>query len=124
MRLDDIDAGRIMYGDSDITSYSLSEWRKMFSYTSTSQLRNKTLLENVRYAGADVTAEDVDRVLRESGLNHVADAFKPRYDKTVGGKMLRWSTPDRMVDAVSSRPHLSSCWTSPPAPLIRLLGTM
>jgi ABC-type transport system involved in cytochrome bd biosynthesis fused ATPase/permease subunit len=53
------------------------------------KLRNKTLLENV-YAGADVTAEDVDRVLRESGLNHVADAFKPRYDKTVGvgGKML------------------------------------
>jgi ABC-type multidrug transport system fused ATPase/permease subunit len=91
MRLDDIDAGRIMYGDSDITSYSLSEWRKMFSYTPQHpKLRNKTLLENVRYAGADVTAEDVDRVLRESGLNHVADAFKPRYDKTVGvgGKML------------------------------------
>jgi ABC-type multidrug transport system fused ATPase/permease subunit len=65
MRLDDIDAGRIMYGDSDITSYSL-KWRKMFSYTPQHpKLRNKTLLENVRYAGADVTAEDVDRVLRE-----------------------------------------------------------
>lgn len=91
MRLDNMDGGKIMYGDSDITDYSLSEWRKMFSYTPQHpKLRNKTLLENVRYAGADVSAEDVDKVLRESGLDHVADAFKPRYDKTVGvgGKML------------------------------------
>jgi ABC-type multidrug transport system fused ATPase/permease subunit len=91
MRLDDLDGGRIMYGDIDITTYSLEEWRKMFSYTPQHpKLRNKTLIENIRYAGADVTPDHVDAVLRESGLNHVADAFKPRYDKTVGvgGKSL------------------------------------
>jgi ABC-type multidrug transport system fused ATPase/permease subunit len=45
-----------MYGDIDITTYSLEEWRKMFSYTPQHpKLRNKTLIENIRYAGADVT---------------------------------------------------------------------
>jgi ATP-binding cassette subfamily B protein len=87
MRLDDIDAGRIMYGDSDITSYSLKSGGKCFPHTSTSQVEEQDSTRERSYA-ADVTAEDVDRVLRESGLNHVADAFKPRYDKTVGGKML------------------------------------
>jgi ABC-type transport system involved in cytochrome bd biosynthesis fused ATPase/permease subunit len=83
MRLDDLDGGRIMYGDIDITTYSLEEWRKMFSYTPQHpKLRNKSLLENIRYAGADVNAEDVDAVLRESGLNHaVESAFKPRYEQ-------------------------------------------
>jgi hypothetical protein len=61
----------------------------VFLHTSTSQVEEQDSTRERSYAGADVTAEDVDRVLRESGLNHVADAFKPRYDKTVGvgGKM-------------------------------------
>jgi ABC-type transport system involved in cytochrome bd biosynthesis fused ATPase/permease subunit len=55
----------------------------VFLHTSTSQVEEQDSTRERSYAGADVTAEDVDRVLRESGLNH-ADAFKPRYDKTVG----------------------------------------
>jgi ABC-type multidrug transport system fused ATPase/permease subunit len=86
MRLDDLDGGRIMYGDIDITTYSLEEWRKMFSYTpqhpnsETRRYGEYPICRSGRYA------EEVDAVLRESGLNHVADAFKPRYDKTVGGR--------------------------------------
>lgn len=91
MRLDRVDGGRIMYGDRDIASYSLPEWREMFSYTPQHpKLRNKTLLQNVQYAGASVTVGDVDAVLRDSGLQHVADAFADRYHKAVGvgGKKL------------------------------------
>jgi regulator of replication initiation timing len=48
MRLDDIDAGRIMYGDSDITVVLVERVEEnVFLHTSTSKLRNKTLLENV-----------------------------------------------------------------------------
>jgi ABC-type multidrug transport system fused ATPase/permease subunit len=91
MRLDTIDGGTIRYGDAEIGAYPLEEWRKMFSYTPQHpKLRNKTLIENINYAGAGVTPTRVDRVLRDNGLTHVADAFAPRYHKSVGvgGKAL------------------------------------
>jgi ABC-type multidrug transport system fused ATPase/permease subunit len=86
MRLDDLDGGRIMYGDIDITTYSLEEWRKMFLTRLNTQTQKQDALGEYPICRSRRYAEDVDAVLRESGLNHVADAFKPRYDKTVGGR--------------------------------------
>jgi ABC-type bacteriocin/lantibiotic exporter with double-glycine peptidase domain len=85
MRLDLPDAGRILYGGKDIEEYSLSEWRDIFTYVPQSpKLRNRSLIENITYDGATATVEEVDTLLREAGLIHVADSFRPRYHETVG----------------------------------------
>jgi ABC-type thiamine transport system ATPase subunit len=90
-----------MYGDIDITTYSLEEWRKMFSYTPqhpNSETRRSWRISDMQ--AQDVNAEEVDAVLR-NGLDHVADAFKPRYNKTVGGRRQTRAVSDRVVDTIS-----------------------
>jgi ABC-type multidrug transport system fused ATPase/permease subunit len=85
MRLDLPDAGRITYGGKDIEEYDLTEWRETFTYVPQHpKLRNKTLIENIRYAGATATTAQVDELLRDSGLVHVADSFLSRYEEAVG----------------------------------------
>lgn len=91
MRLDLPDAGRITYGGKDIEEYSLREWRETFTYVPQHpKLRNKSLLSNIQYAGASATVEQIDKLLRDAGLVHVADSFLPRYHESVGvgGKSL------------------------------------
>jgi ABC-type multidrug transport system fused ATPase/permease subunit len=91
MRLDVPDGGRITFEGRDVETYPLSQWRKSFAFVpQTPKLRNISLLDNVRYNGADASEADIDRVLREAGLTHVADSFKPRYREPVGvgGKSL------------------------------------
>jgi hypothetical protein len=90
MRLDDLDGGRIMYGDIDITTYSLEEMAKdVFLHASTPKL-SKTLLENIRYAGADVVCRRVDAVLRKAVWTTLQMRSSPDTTRPlVGGRLYR-----------------------------------
>ena len=59
-----VTAGEIKYGNDNIESYSLKEWRQLFGYVSQeAPLMNGTIRENVLYGKKDATEEEVKQSL-------------------------------------------------------------
>ena len=63
-RFYNVTAGEIQYGNDNIESFSLQEWRQLFGYVSQeAPLMNGTIRENVLYGKKDATEEEVKQSL-------------------------------------------------------------
>jgi ATP-binding cassette, subfamily B, bacterial AbcA/BmrA len=63
-RFYNVTAGEITYGNDNIESFSLQEWRQLFGYVSQeAPLMNGTIRENVLYGKKDATEEEVKQSL-------------------------------------------------------------
>lgn len=64
-RFYEVTSGEIMYGDKNIESYNLEEWRQMFGYVSQeAPLMNGTIRDNVLYGKPNATEEEVKSALK------------------------------------------------------------
>jgi ABC-type multidrug transport system fused ATPase/permease subunit len=80
------DTGRVIVGDTDVTSWPLS-WRRKFIALSTENpgLLLDTLRENITF-GRDCSAEDLALALRASASNEVAEALPDGLDTVIAAE--------------------------------------
>lgn len=85
MRLDRPTSGDIKSGGRSVYALSMASWRRQVAFVpQTPRLMDRTLRENLTYAGAVRDADEVVDMLRGNGLEDMAKVFAERMDQPVG----------------------------------------
>ncbi|MCF3100055.1 ABC transporter ATP-binding protein [Streptomyces roseoverticillatus] len=101
-RFYDVDGGRILLGDTDITSLSRAEVRRRIAYVEQdSPMLAGTIRENLLYAAPDATDEDIADVLRQTLLDRYVDGLPDGLDTNVGARGLALSGGQRQRLAIA-----------------------
>ncbi|MER2109188.1 MAG: ABC transporter ATP-binding protein [Solibacillus sp.] len=84
-RFYDATSGQILYGDDNIETFDLNEWRALFGYVSqNAPLLNGTIRDNVMYGTPNATEEEVLAALKAAHAYDFVMQLEKRLDTEVG----------------------------------------
>ncbi|MEK4080029.1 ABC transporter ATP-binding protein [Solibacillus sp. FSL K6-1126] len=84
-RFYDVTSGQILYGDDNIETFDLKEWRALFGYVSqNAPLLNGTIRDNVTYGTPNATEEEMMVALKAAYAYDFVMQLEKRLDTEVG----------------------------------------
>ena len=91
-RLYDVTAGSVSIAGVDVRDFDLKYLRQCIGVVSQeTYLFNGTILENLQYANADATREDIETACKIANIHDVIMSFADGYDTEVGNRGLKLS---------------------------------
>lgn len=97
------DAGKIYWGDQDIRSFNLHDWRKKIGYVSQeSSLLVGTIRDNIIYGREDeVSEQEMNEVARLAYAHDFIDSLPRKYETEVGERGIQLSGGQRQRIAIA-----------------------